>query len=301
MTDDPTGGQDRPGRLDVGIVSAGRAGSVLGAAMAIAGHRLVGVTARSEASRERAAVLLPDVPVLPAADVAAEAQLLLLAVPDDVLPGLVAELADSGAIRPGQVVVHVCGRHGTDVLEPAAARGALTLAVHPAMTFTGTSLDLRRLPGCPTAVTAAPALLPLAQAVAIDLGGEPVVVAAADRALYHAALSHGANHLVTLVGQAARMLEEAGVSEPGDYLRPLLEAALGNALAAGESALTGPVARGDAATVRAHTAALGELDQPSQADLLATYAHLARTTAARAVRTGRLAPDAAAAVLDALP
>ncbi|MGC5615206.1 Rossmann-like and DUF2520 domain-containing protein [Georgenia sp. Z1491] len=291
----------RPGRLDVGVVSAGRAGSVLGAALGAAGHRVVGVAARSEASRERASVLLKDVPVRPAAAVAADAQLLLLAVPDDVLPGLVGELADSGAVGAGQVVVHVCGRHGTDVLEPASARGALALAVHPAMTFTGTSLDLGRLPGCPMAITAAPALLPLAQAVAVDLGGEPVVVAAADRALYHAGLAHGANHLVTLVTQSARMLEQAGVPDPGQYLRPLLEAALSNALSGGESALTGPVARGDAETVRAHTTALGELDQPSQTDLLATYGHLARTTAARAVRTGRLDPDAAAAVLDALP
>lgn len=291
----------RPGRLDVGIISAGRAGSVLGAALVVAGHRPVGVAARSEASLERASVLLPDVPVRDAHDVAADAQLLLLAVPDDALPGVVEDLAVTGAIRPGQVVVHVCGRHGTDVLEPAATRGALTIAVHSAMTFTGTSLDLGRLPGCPMAITAAPALLPLAQAVAVDLGGEPVVVAAADRALYHAGLSHGANHLVTLVTQSARMLEEAGVEDPGTYLRPLLEAALSNALSSGESALTGPVARGDAETVRAHAGALGELDQPSQTDLLATYTHLARTTVARSVRTGRLDPDAAAAVLDALP
>jgi predicted short-subunit dehydrogenase-like oxidoreductase (DUF2520 family) len=289
-----------PGRLDVGVVSAGRAGAVIGGALLASGHRGVGVTARSEASRDRAELLMAGVPIAEPAEVAARSQLLVLAVPDDVLPGLVADLAGSGAIHPGQVLLHICGRHGTDVLEPAASRGALTLAVHPAMTFTGTSTDLARLAGCPMAITAAPALHPLAEAVVLDLGGEAVPVAAADRALYHAALAHGANHLATVVSQAARMLTEAGVAEPGAFLRPLLEAALANTLASGESALTGPVVRGDADTVAAHVAALGELDAPAQMDLRRTYVDLARTTAARSVRTGRLGPEDAARVLDAL-
>lgn len=289
-----------PGRLDVGVVSAGRAGAVIGGALLASGHRGVGVTARSEASRDRAELLMAGVPLATPAQVAEAAQLLVLAVPDDVLPGLVAELAEDGAIHAGQVVLHICGRHGTDVLEPAAVRGALTLAVHPAMTFTGTSTDLARLAGCPMAITAAPALLPLAEAVVLDLGGEAVPVTAADRSLYHAALAHGANHLATVVSQSARMLAEAGVAEPGRYLRPLLEAALANTLASGESALTGPVVRGDADTVAAHVAALGELVAPAQMDLLQTYVALARTTAARAVRTGRLGDEVAAKVLDAL-
>jgi predicted short-subunit dehydrogenase-like oxidoreductase (DUF2520 family) len=96
------------------------------------------------------------------------------------------------------------------------------------------------------------------------------------------------------------MLTEAGVAEPGAFLRPLLEAALANTLASGESALTGPVVRGDADTVAAHVAALGELDAPAQMDLRRTYVDLARTTAARSVRTGRLGPEDAARVLDAL-
>jgi predicted short-subunit dehydrogenase-like oxidoreductase (DUF2520 family) len=91
---------------DVGIVSAGRVGAVLGAALIRAGHRVVAGAAESRASRERASLLLPGVPVLPAADVARRAELLLLAVPDDVVRGLAGELAEAGGVRPGTLVVH---------------------------------------------------------------------------------------------------------------------------------------------------------------------------------------------------
>ena len=87
---------DRPGRLGVGVVGAGRVGAVLGAALRAAGHAVVGVSAVSEASRERAEALLPGVPVLDVPDVLERAELVLLAVPDDELPGLVQGLADAG-------------------------------------------------------------------------------------------------------------------------------------------------------------------------------------------------------------
>ncbi len=97
------------------------------------------------------------------------------------------------------------------------------------MTFTGTSLDLARLEGTTFAVTAPGPVLPIGQALVVELGGEPVVVAEESRGLYHAALAHGANHLVVLVAQAAQALEAAGVDQPGRALAPLLAAALDGA------------------------------------------------------------------------
>ncbi|GAB3951323.1 hypothetical protein GCM10027614_53130 [Micromonospora vulcania] len=141
--------------LTVGVVGAGRVGAVLGAAFAAAGHRVVAVAGGSGASRARLALLLPEVPRRPVAAVArAATDLLLLAVPDDALAGVVADLADSGALRPGQVVAHTSGAHGLAVLAPAAAVGARPLALHPAMTFTGTPDDLARLAGISYGVTA---------------------------------------------------------------------------------------------------------------------------------------------------
>ncbi len=277
-----------PGRLGIGVVSAGRVGAVLAAALRGAGHAVVGGSAVSEASIERLDVLLPGVPRLEIPEVVRRAELVILAVPDDSLPDLVSGLAALDAWQAGQLVVHTSGRHGLAVLAPAAGRGAITLAIHPAMTFTGTSLDLARLPGSVMAVTAATAVLPIGQALVMEMGAEPVVIADHARPAYHAALSHAANHLVTVVAQARDVLAAAGVADPGRVLGPLTAAAVDNAVRIGDGALTGPIARGDVDTVAGHLRTLDDLD-PEIAD---TYRALALATARRAVATGRLRPDA---------
>jgi predicted short-subunit dehydrogenase-like oxidoreductase (DUF2520 family) len=288
---------DRPAsRLAVGVVGTGRAGAPLAAALAAAGHRLVAAYAVSDASRSRAEQLLPDVPLVTPAEVLAAADLVLLTVPDDVLPGLVAGLVATDAVRRGQLLVHASGRYGARVLDLATERGALPLALHPAMTFTGTSLDLGRLAGCCFGVTAPEPLRPVAEALVLEMGGEPVWVEEEARPLYHAALAHGANHLVTLVAQTLDLLRAAGVDDPARLVGPLLRAALDNALLAGDAALTGPVARGDAGTVADHVRAVGAVSP----ETLATYRCLARATADRALAAHRLRPDDAAALLVAL-
>ncbi|MBQ1024422.1 Rossmann-like and DUF2520 domain-containing protein [Micromonospora sp. C95] len=281
----------------VGVIGAGRVGATLGAALVAAGHRVVAASGSSGASRARLALLLPTVPRRPAAEVArAATDLLLIAVPDDSLAGVVAGLAADGALRPGQVVAHTSGAHGLAVLEPASAAGARPLALHPAMTFAGTPDDLGRLPGISYGVTAPADLRPLAARLVADLGGVPEWIAEADRPLYHAALAHGANHLVTLVNEAADRLRDAGVGQPEKVLAPLLRAALENALRLGDDALTGPVSRGDAGTVRRHLARLAATAPES----VESYLVLARRTADRAVAAGRLRPVDAAALLGVL-
>ncbi|MFD1214536.1 Rossmann-like and DUF2520 domain-containing protein [Arthrobacter sp. GCM10027362] len=291
----------KPGRLGIGVVGAGKVGAVLGAALRAAGHAVVGVSAVSAASRERAENLLPGVPVLPVPEVVERAELVLLAVPDDALPELVSGLAGTGAWQPGQLVVHTSGRHGIGVLAPARAKGAIPLAIHPAMTFTGLSLDLTRLADCAFGVTADRPVLPIAQALVVEMGAEPVVIEERDRALYHAALAHASNHLVTIAAQAAQLLGAAGVEQPGRVLGPLMRASLENALASGEGALTGPVARGDAGTVRVHRDALLGFEVDSGAtDIRQAYEELARATATRALARGLLTDGQATAILDIL-
>ncbi|QTE29790.1 Rossmann-like and DUF2520 domain-containing protein [Pengzhenrongella sicca] len=303
---------DRPGRLGVGIVGAGRVGAVLGSALRAVGHPVVAASGISAASRDRVDALLPGVPLLEVPDVVRQAELVLLTVPDDALGPLIAGLAELGAWQAGQIVLHTSGRFGTDVLAPARAAGVIPLAVHPAMTFTGTSLDLVRLEGCCFAVTAPGPVLPIGQALVVELGGEPVVVSEAARPLYHAALSHGANHLVVLVAQAAQALAAAGVEQPGRVLSPLLAAALDGALRAemGQAAqagagsiatMTGPVARGDVGTVRDHLAVLSALAAREGAvDIPVAYRALARAGTQRSLAAGRLRETAAQSLLDVL-
>jgi predicted short-subunit dehydrogenase-like oxidoreductase (DUF2520 family) len=273
--------------LTVGVIGAGRVGAVLGAALNAAGHRVVAAAAVSTASRDRAARLLPGAAVLPAHEVArAGADLLLLAVPDDALGGVASGLAATGALRPGQIVAHTSGAHGLAVLGEVDG-----IALHPAMTFTGADADLDRLPGIAWGVTTRDRAF--ATRLVADLGGVPEWIAEDARPLYHAALAHGANHLVTLVNEAADVLRAAGVERPGRVLSPLLHAALDNALILGDAALTGPVSRGDAGTVRKHLDRL-------PAEAVPAYLALARRTADRAIAAGRLRPQDAALLLDVL-
>lgn len=285
-----------PPRLRVGVIGAGRVGSVLGAALRRAGHPVVAVAAVSEVSRLRAEALLPGVPIRDVPGVIADADLVIVAVPDDVLPELIAGLAETGNVHPGQFWLHPAGRYGTEVLEPVTRAGALPLAVHPIMTFTGTSVDLARLADCPFGVTAPEPLRPVAEALVVEMGGDPVWVPQEQRVLYHAALAFGSNYLITLVAQAVELLALAGIEHPQRLIGPLLSASLDNALRLGDQALTGPVARGDAASVAAHLEAISSVS----ADAAAGYRALARVTATRAVAAGVLPASSAETLLEVL-
>ncbi len=238
----------------------------------------------------------PAFPRKQPAAVLAAADLVLLTVPDDALPDLVAGLAATGAPLEGRLLAHASGRYGTRVLDPATRRGALPLALHPVMTFAGRPDDLDRLSGICFGVTAPDQLRLVAEALVIEMGGEPVFIEEENRGLYHAALASGANHLVTLVVQAAELLSKAGVPDPPRMLTPLLTAALDNALRLGDAGLTGPVARADADTVASHVAALREVSP----EALRAYVALARLTADRALAAGILDPPAAQRLLDVL-
>ncbi|WP_460794696.1 Rossmann-like and DUF2520 domain-containing protein [Nocardioides pacificus] len=282
--------------LRVGVIGAGRVGAVLAAALRTAGHDIVAAAGESDASLSRIAALLPGVPNAKPTAVARDCDLLLLTVPDDMLPNVVSTLVGSGAVHEGQYVVHTSGRHGLTVLADALAVGARPVAMHPAMTFTGTEVDLDRLGGCVFGVTAETPERALVEGLVADLGGRPMWVPEERRTLYHAGLAHGANHLVTLVTEAMEMLAAAGADNPADTLRPLLNAALDNALTHGDAALTGPIVRGDVNTVRAHIADL----TANAPHTLPSYVAMGRATLSRAVVDGRLLPIRAARIAELL-
>jgi predicted short-subunit dehydrogenase-like oxidoreductase (DUF2520 family) len=284
----------RPARLKVGIISAGRVGTALGVALERADHVVVACSAVSAESRRRAAQRLPDTLIRPTDEVAANAELLILAVPDAELASLVAGLAVTGAVRPGTIVAHTSGANGIAILGPLADLGCVPLAIHPAMTFTGADEDIVRLAETCFGVTAADEIgYAIAQSLVLEIGGEPFRVREDARALYHAALAHASNHIVTVVADALEALRAAlwgsellGQETIGDapggiaerVIAPLARAALENTLQRGQAALTGPVARGDAPAVTRHLAALGEVNP----ELAEAYRAAALRTAQRA-------------------
>lgn len=286
----------KAGRFRVGIIGAGRVGPVIGRALQLVGHEIIGITRSSNPERNDAAEAILGVPVIEP-DEACQAELVVIAIPDDQIEPLIQGLAILGCFRPGQVVMHTSGVHGINVLEAAQAAGALPIALHPAMTFTGTSLDVERLQMCPAAITATAVALPIASALAMEMGMEPCVVEEEDRTLYHAGLTHGANHLVTLVNEALSILEAAGIENPELYIRPLLNAALERVLSEGAHGLTGPVRRADTGTLKDHQKALSEAGLNS---ILESYRNMARTTAHLAGDNLLLGENQVQAVLRAL-
>jgi predicted short-subunit dehydrogenase-like oxidoreductase (DUF2520 family) len=284
----------RPARLKVGIIAAGRVGTALGVALERAEHVVVACSAISHASRQRAARRLPDTPVVAPPEVAAAAELLLLAVPDSELGGLVSGLAATSAVRPGTIVVHTSGANGIAILAPLTELGCIPLAIHPAMTFTGSDEDISRLPDTCFGITAADDVgYAIGQSLVLEMGGEPFCVREEARVLYHAALAHAGNHIVAVLADALDALraalrggellgQQAVDEQPGGLAErivgPLARAALENTLQRGQAALTGPVARGDAAAVADHLRALAQVDP----ELAQAYRVNALRTAQRA-------------------
>ena len=242
----------RPARLKVGIISAGRVGSALGVALERAEHVVVACSAISATSRRLAERRLPDTPILPVPDVADNAELLLLTVPDSELPGLVRGLAATGAVRRGTIVVHTSGANGVTVLAPLADQGCVPLAIHPAMTFAGADEDIIRLSETCFGITAADEIgYAIGQSLVLEIGGEPFRVREDARTLYHAALAHGSNHIVTLVADAITALRAALAGQ-----ELLGQELVGDAPGGLAERIIGPLARAGPARATARTVGL---------------------------------------------
>jgi predicted short-subunit dehydrogenase-like oxidoreductase (DUF2520 family) len=206
----------------------------------------------------------------PPAELGRGASLVVIATPDALLEDVAGAIAPG--LEPGALVVHCAGARGVDALAPIArTRPDVALgALHPLQTFAAT--DPARLVGAWAAVAGPPEVAELALA----LGLRPFVVADEQRAAYHAAAVVASNHVVALLGQVARLADTAGV--PVDAFWPLVHATVANVEGRGAvAALTGPVARGDLATVAAHLDAIG----PAERD---AYVVMARTALALADR-----------------
>ena len=166
-----------------------------------------------------------------------DADLVFLAIPGEELQATVEGYAKAGIWRAGQLVAHTSPDFGFAILEPAAKAGAIPLAIHPAMRFTGTSIDLPRLRDARIAVSAPKIALPIAQALAIEIGGEPVVIPEEARAAYAESFSVATDFSAMVVSQAIGLLEAAGVENARDIIGPVVKSSVDRALSEGHFAL----------------------------------------------------------------
>lgn len=265
-------------RLNVGIISAGKVGVAVGQALRTAGHNLIGIVARSDASIARAQLRLSEVPIVDGdgvAELADNANLIVIAVSDPAVADIAHQIAPHCA--PGKIVMHTAGSLGRAVLDEVALTGALTIAAHPAMTFAGVEEDTLRLQGCPWGVTVGDELArTVAELLLGEIGGRPFFVAERQRTLYHAAMAHGSNSLGAVICDAVELLAatladdgsasaELRHTQAAALLKPLVEASLENSLKWGPRALTGPVVRDDVGSVVKHEEAIGEALPAAQA------------------------------------
>jgi predicted short-subunit dehydrogenase-like oxidoreductase (DUF2520 family) len=261
----------------VAIVGPGRVGTLLGAACARVGWRVVAVAGGSADGRAAFARRFPGVrPYDDPFAAVRQAELVWLTVPDDALEPLVTELAVADAFQDEPRVVHVAGSRGLAVLRRAALTGARVAACHPAMTVPTGATDPDRLVGIAWAVTASSANRTWARELVTDLGGDPHDVPDDVRTLYHAALAVASNAVGAAVVTARRLLLAARVDRPEAFLGPLVEASVANVAAGGAAALTGPIVRGDTGTIARHLDAIdADLPELSEAYRLLALATLA--------------------------
>lgn len=271
--------------MDVALVGAGRVGTALGVLLARAGHRIVAASGGEE-SRDRVRRFLGGTAFVDAAEAAASGEVVVLGVPDDAIAAVCGDLALLGSFRAGQSVLHLSGAVPLEALAAAGRAGARVLALHPLQTFPDVESALERLPGSAVAVTAADeGGWALGERLARDVGGRPFRLADGRKPLYHAGAVLGSGFLAAAEALAARVLGAAGVEDPLEALAPLSRAALENALRLGPAvALTGPVARGDAGTLRRNLEALSA----HAPEAVAAYVALADAALDLAEEAGRL-------------
>jgi predicted short-subunit dehydrogenase-like oxidoreductase (DUF2520 family) len=221
----------KQGRLSVGVLGTEPAGIAMAQALATAGHMVVAVSEAPLENDDALEVLLPSAKKLPDEKIIEVAELVLLAVPAAEIAATVTRFSDSW--RAGQLVVHLAAQFDHDILHEAVARGAIPLAIHPAMRFTGTSLDLNRMKESFFAVSAPVVALPIAQALVIEMGAEPIVIDSKARASYAEAIEVASNFSAMIVNQAIGLLEQAGVENPALVIAPVIESAVDQALSKG--------------------------------------------------------------------
>jgi predicted short-subunit dehydrogenase-like oxidoreductase (DUF2520 family) len=246
----------------IGIIGPGRAGSALARSLRAAGYTIAAVGGRNpENVRSLAAELGSRACQYPASTIDAS-ELTIVAVPDDVIGRLAAEMVDSLCSAAGKSAVHLSGAQDRTPLGPLARQGSLRIGVfHPLQTFRRGAEAARNVKGSYFGVDADPPLRQQLTQMADDLGGHSFDLSHVDHARYHAAAVFAANYTTMLLSEAIALAVKAGLAR--DTARRGLTELLAGAVAnlrdlQPSEAITGPAARGDEGTIRKHLDALGD-------------------------------------------
>ncbi len=270
--------------LKSGFIGAGTVGSNLALRLTAKGYLVVVVSSRSHIRAEKLAKAIPGCRALNNQAVAEKAELVFITTPDDIIGQIAAEVK----WHKGQNVVHCSGADSTAVLEPARKSGARVGTFHPLQTFTSAKDTVEDMAGTTFAIEAEEPLLTILKDMATALGGRWIVLKAGDKVTYHAAAVMACNDVVTLVKLATDLWATIGIppQEAKLALLPLLQGTIHNIETTQTlpGCLTGPIARGDAGTIRKHLDTLEE----AAPELLSVYRELGRHTIPLALEKGTI-------------
>ncbi|MFO7930481.1 MAG: Rossmann-like and DUF2520 domain-containing protein [Thermodesulfobacteriota bacterium] len=276
------------------VVGCGRLGTALARYLAEAGYRPAGFASRSISSAKRAAAAAgSDVPVsvLPW-EVTEKADIIMITTPDGVIRETAGKIAEYEGVAKGAVVLHCSGAHASTEIEGLKKCGASIGSLHPLQSFAAQDVEKSPFAGIMAAVEGEPEAVKTAWKMAGDLGASPFEIKTDRKMLYHASAVVASNYMVTLMNLALQLIIASGVpaSKAFSVLKPLVNGTLSNIERSGiPRALTGPIARGDAETVREH---ISEISQkaPTRLDL---YRQLGKHTIEVAEARGDLPEQAA--------
>ncbi len=270
--------------MKIGFIGAGTVGTALAMGLDARGYQVVAVYSRSRTSSEKLASGISGCRVVESSQALAEAaELVFITTPDDAI----GEVASEIQWHSGQSVAHCSGADSTEVLEPARASGAQVGAFHPLQTFASVQQAIENIPGSTFAIEAEEPLLTYLKEMAETLDGQYIELEASDKVVYHAAAVIACNYLVTLVKLATDLWQtfDVPVEQASQALLPLLKGTIHNIETVGiPQCLTGPIARGDAGTIRKHIEAL----EKAAPNVLPTYLELGRQTVPVALAKGKI-------------
>ncbi|MFM7014108.1 MAG: DUF2520 domain-containing protein, partial [Actinomycetota bacterium] len=223
----------KDGRLSIGILGDSTEGIAVAGALQAAGHIVVGYSTKPGESMEQIQTALPFSKALSETELLQQSDLVILAIEAQELQLQVENLVEKDLLHAGQLLVHLAKEFDHEVLSAVMPLGVIPLALSPAMVFTGTSLDQARFKECYFAVSAPNVAIPIAQALVIEMGAEPIVVSGENRAAFAEAVAVAGNFSAMIVNQAIGLLEQAGVDSPASVLAPVVRSAVEQALAKG--------------------------------------------------------------------
>jgi predicted short-subunit dehydrogenase-like oxidoreductase (DUF2520 family) len=275
----------------VGIVGCGRMGTALAKTLSGKGYAIVGVSSLHRTSAERLADIcgISDATDTPW-EITRKAGVVFLTTPDGVIESVCQSISQQDGFSPSTVVLHCSGAHPSTILSSASKSGASIGSMHPLQSFASVDISQNPFRGIRVAIEGESEAVSLSAQMARDLEAIPLQIITEGKPLYHAAAVVASNFLVTLMGVAFRLIQQAGVppEEAFSVLKPLIEGTLANIDRVGvHQALTGPVVRGDVQTVETHIQAIGE----AMPELLPFYNCLVHYTAMQAAEGNRISPD----------